>query len=297
MGEAPIRLAISTCPNDTFAFHAILENKVDLQGLDFEIQLLDIQQLNDGLFADRFDVAKASFHAAALLADQTIVLPSGSALGFGVGPLLLAARPDESPDGSGDAPTSPPASTPTTLCPGAHTTAAMLFQLFYASAVASGRTHIDHVLFSDIMPRLKNKAADFGVCIHEGRFTWKEEGLYLIEDLGTRWEKETQSPLPLGGILVRRELAPEVIQRVQNVIRDSILYGQSNRDQTLVTMRKHAQEFSDEVLFGHVDLYVNDWTLDLGELGAKALRLLSQKAREAGLIDAASRDIEVWKRV
>ena len=285
-------MAISTCPNDTFAFHGILENKVDLQGLNFEIQLLDIQQLNDGLFANRFDVAKASFHAAALLADQTFVLPSGSALGFGVGPLLLAARPDESPAGSSEAPTSPLK----TLCPGAHTTATMLFHLFYSDSVASGRTQIDHVLFSEIMPRLKNKAADFGVCIHEGRFTWEEEGLYLVEDLGTRWEKETESPLPLGGILVRRELDSNVIERVQNVVQDSIHYGQSNRDQTLVTMRKHAQEFSDDVLFGHVDLYVNDWTVELGELGAKALRLLSQKAREAGLIEAANRDIEVWSK-
>ena len=293
MGETPIRLAISTCPNDTFAFHAILEKKIDLQGLNFEIQLLDIQQLNDGLFANRFDVAKASFHAAALLTERTIVLPSGSALGFGVGPLLLAARPNESPDGSSDAETT----SLTTLCPGAHTTATMLFRLFYSSAIASGRTQINHVLFSDIMPQLKSRTADFGVCIHEGRFTWEEEGLYLVEDLGTRWEKETQSPLPLGGILVRRELDPNVVERVQNVIQNSIAYGQANRDQTLVTMRKHAQEFSDDVLFGHVDLYVNDWTVELGELGAKALRLLSQKARESGLIEVGNRDIEVWSKL
>ena len=291
MTEPPIRMAISTCPNDTFAFHGILENKVDLQGLNFEIELLDIQQLNGGLFENRFDVAKASFHAAALLSDQTIVLPSGSALGFGVGPLLLAARPDQSPS---DLNQNDDLAKTLTLCPGEHTTAAMLFRMFYESALASGQTRIEHDLFSEIMPRLQNQTADFGVCIHEGRFTWKEEGLFLVEDLGTRWEQETDSPLPLGGILARRELDPSLLQRVQNVIQASILYGQANRNQTLATMKKHAQEFSDDVLFGHVDLYVNQWTVDLGELGAKALRLLSQKARESGLVDEESRDIEVW---
>lgn len=285
----PIRLAISTCPNDTFAFHGILEKKVDLQGLEFEIELLDIQQLNDGLFSSRFDVAKASFHAAALLSDETIVLPSGSALGFGVGPLLLAARADQTPGSASSERTFK------TLCPGKHTTAAMLFHLFYCDAVASNQTSVEHALFSDIMPRLQRQTADFGVCIHEGRFTWKEEGLFLVEDLGTRWEQETESPLPLGGILVRRDLDQNLVRLIQRVIQDSILYGQSNRDETLVTMRKHAQEFTDEVLFGHVDLYVNDWTVELGELGAGALRLLSQKARESGLIESGTRDIEVWK--
>ena len=291
MAKPPIRMAISTCPNDTFAFHGILENKVDLRGLNLEIELLDIQQLNDGLFENRFDVAKASFHAAALLSDQTIVLPSGSALGFGVGPLLLAAQPDQSP---GDSSQDDDSATTLTLCPGEHTTAAMLFRMFYESALASGQTRIEHALFSEIMPRLQNQTADFGVCIHEGRFTWKEEGLFLVEDLGTRWEQETDSPLPLGGILARRELDQSLLERVQEVIQDSIRYGQANRNQTLATMKKYAQEFSDDVLFGHVDLYVNEWTVDLGELGAKALRLLSQKARESGLVDEESRDIEVW---
>jgi len=291
MTEPPIRMAISTCPNDTFAFHGILENKVDLQGLNLEIELLDIQQLNDGLFENRFDVAKASFHAAALLSDQTIVLPSGSALGFGVGPLLLAARSDQRP---GDLNQNDDLASTLTLCPGGHTTAAMLFRMFYGNELAAGQTRVEHALFSEIMPRLQNQTADFGVCIHEGRFTWKEEGLFLVEDLGTRWEQETDSPLPLGGILARRELDQSLLKRVQNVIQDSILYGQANRNQTLATMQKYAQELSDDVLYGHVDLYVNDWTVDLGKLGAGALRLLSQKARESGLIDGASRDIEVW---
>jgi 1,4-dihydroxy-6-naphthoate synthase len=286
---ATIRLAISTCPNDTFAFHGILNQKVDLQGLAFQIQLLDIQQLNDGLFNNQFDVAKASFHAAALLSDRTVVLPSGSALGFGVGPLLLAAKSDSSPDDeSGEA--------RVTLCPGKHTTAAMLYQLFYNDSINAKQTSVEHHLFSEIMPALRENKADFGVCIHEGRFTWKEEGLYLVEDLGTRWETETNSPLPLGGILARRSLPNQLIDRVQSVIRASVEYGLANRNETLPTMKKYAQEFSDEVLFGHVDLYVNQWTVDLGEIGSAALQKLSDMTIENGLIANGHQAITVWSR-
>jgi 1,4-dihydroxy-6-naphthoate synthase len=289
---APVRLAISTCPNDTFAFHAVLEKKIDLLGLNVEVELLDIQQLNDGLFAGQFDVAKASFHAAALLSNRTYVLPSGSALGFGVGPLLLAANADTSPN-------IPPADSKinVTLCPGQHTTAAMLFQLFYADAVQGGRTRVEHELFSNIMPKLKRGQADFGVCIHEGRFTWQREGLFLVEDLGTRWEHETGSPLPLGGILVRRDLDDALIDRVQAVIQSSIEYGLAHRAETLATMRKYAQEFDDDVLLGHVDLYVNEWTVKLGSVGAQSLQELSKQARKCGLIGEDCPDIEIWNRL
>jgi 1,4-dihydroxy-6-naphthoate synthase len=285
----PIKLAISTCPNDTFAFHAILENKIDRGGLDLDIQLLDIQQLNDGLFAGAFDVAKASFHAAALLADSTLVLPSGSAIGFGVGPLLLAAKENTSPDSW---PTNSPSST---LCPGQHTTAAMLFQMFYGEAVTQNRTTVSHTLFSDIMPALQNANADFGVCIHEGRFTWREQGLACVTDLGTRWEKETGSPLPLGGILAKRDLPIDTISQVQSLIKRSIEYGLANRDETIETMRRYAQELDDDVLFSHVDLYVNDWTVDLGDIGKAALQTLSQAAKQCGLVDENKPDIEVWR--
>ena len=262
MNPNTIQLAISTCPNDTFAFHALMHRLVDMQGLEFDVQLLDISQLNEGLFSGKFDVAKASFHAAVLLADQTVVLPCGSALGFGVGPLLLAAIPDTQP-GDFDS---------VTYCPGRHTTATMLFQMFYRAAP------VQHEVFSDIMPALLAGKADFGVCIHEGRFTWQEQGLYLVEDLGTRWETETDQPLPLGGILARNHLTKERRRRVINVVRDSIRWGLQNRKQTLPTMRKYAQEFSDDVLFQHVDLYVNDWTIELGDTGRLALQELSRRA-------------------
>jgi 1,4-dihydroxy-6-naphthoate synthase len=267
--DVSIRLGISTCPNDTFAFHALMTRQVDWRGIDFQVELLDIQQLNDRLFADRFDVAKASFHAALLLAERYVVLPSGSALGFGVGPLLLAARPGESPHHAGQL----------TLCPGEHTTAALLFRLFYGDT-----TSVQHVVFSEIMPRLQQARADFGVCIHEGRFTWREQGLALVEDLGTRWEVATGCPLPLGGILARKELGAEVIGDVQAVIADSIAFANANADAALPTMRQHAQEFDDEVLMQHVELYVNRWTEDLGETGARSLAALAAQARSVGMI-------------
>lgn len=285
-----INLAISTCPNDTFAFHAILENKVDLNGIDFTIGLLDIQQLNSGLFAGRFDVAKASFHAAALLSAQTVVLPSGSALGFGVGPLLLSARPGIDPNQAVDLPR-------TVLCPGEHTTATMLFRIFYADAINKGYVSLEQTLFSDIMPMLENGTADFGVCIHEGRFTWKDAGLDCVEDLGTRWETETESPLPLGGILADRNLGNELIGRVQSVIQASVQWGLDHPEQTLPTMRQHAQEFSDEVLMQHVKLYVNQWTVKLGQTGQQALHGLSEKAKSCSIVPQDAAPIEVWKAV
>lgn len=275
----PVRLAISTCPNDTFAFHALLTRAVDWRGLDFAVELIDIQQLNDRLFAGDFDIAKASFHAALLLAEHLVVLPSGSALGFGVGPLLLSAQPG----------TRPRSSSQMTLCPGQHTTAALLFALFHA-----GTTQVAHVVFSEIMPQLKRGAADFGVCIHEGRFTWQQEGLGLVEDLGTRWEAETGCPLPLGGIVANRHLPAETIARVQAVIQDSLMLALADPGVALPTMRQYAQEMNDDVLMQHVDLYVNQWTGDLGDTGAAALQQLSGRARDAGLIPRGGAALRIF---
>lgn len=274
----PIRLAISTCPNDTFAFHAIMKRKVDWRGLEFQIELLDIQQLNVRTFANDFDVAKISFHAALSLTDQMLVLPSGSALGFGVGPLLLSAEEADSPS----------LATQLTLCPGQHTTATLLFKLFY-----SHTSRLEQVVFSEIMPRLKKRQADFGVCIHEGRFTWQSEGLYCVEDLGTRWETETHCPLPLGGIVGARSLGPSTLWTVQTVIQDSLKYAMANRDETVPTMRHYAQEVDDAVLMQHVDLYVNDWTVDLGPVGQAALDELSTRAQQIGLIPKGAKKLEV----
>lgn len=273
-----IRLGISTCPNDTFAFHALMNRQVDWRGLDFEIRLLDIQELNDELFRGNFDVAKCSFHAALLLSDSTIVMPSGSALGFGVGPLLLASTAN----------TAPQSADQIALCPGRHTTATLLFRLFYPNT-----SSIEQVVFSDIMPRLSAGTADFGVCIHEGRFTWQDQGLALVEDLGTRWENETHCPLPLGGLVGSESLRREDLLKVQSVIRDSIQFSMADPDSALPTMRRYAQEFDDDVLMHHVKLYVNEWTLELGETGAQALARLNEKAVMAGVIPEHARGVKL----
>ena len=263
-----IRLGISTCPNDTFAFHGLLTRSVDWRGLRFEVELLDIEQLNERLLEDGFDVGKTSFHAALHLADDHVVLPSGSALGFGVGPLLLSATPGSRPSNAGQL----------TLCPGRLTTAALLFALFHPNT-----TPVEHVVFSEIMPRLEAGRADFGVCIHEGRFTWPDRGLGLVEDLGSRWEQETGCPLPLGGIVASSRLPGETIATVQQVIHDSLRFALADRQAALPTMRRYAQEFDDRVLMQHVDLYVNEWTLDLGVEGVRALEELSVRASAIGL--------------
>ena len=262
-----IRLGISTCPNDTFAFHGLLTRAVDWRGLDFEVELLDIEQLNTRMLRGDFDACKVSFAAALGMAREVVVLPSGSALGFGVGPLVLAAEAEMRPADASQL----------TLCPGATTTATLLFDLFHPRT-----TRIEQAVFSEIMPRLVARTADFGVCIHEGRFTWQVHGLHLVEDLGSRWEMETGCPLPLGGIVASRRLPAEVTAVVQQVIHDSLALALADPAAALPTMRRHAQEFDDRVLMQHVDLYVNDWTVDLGDTGRRALDELSARAAAAG---------------
>ena len=283
----PIHLGISTCPNDTFAFHGILERRVDLRGLDFRIELLDVEELNRRLFAGDFDVAKASFHAALLLASELGVLQVGAALGFGVGPLLLAACPETHPrnlgvPGKDQRPVR-------VLCPGEHTTATLLYQLFHF-----GEGVQEQVVFSEIIPALEANMADFGVCIHEGRFTWKDRGLTMVEDLGHVWETTMSTPLPLGGILARYRLGEECILKVTNVLRDSLAYARAHRDETIPTMRRYAQELTDDVMFKHVDLYVNDWTTDIGETGRVALKMLRGQAVAVGLLPTTSPPLTIF---
>jgi 1,4-dihydroxy-6-naphthoate synthase len=274
MNAKRLRVAISTCPNDTFAFHGLLERCVDAHGIEFDFRLGDVQELNELLARGEVDVAKASFHAALRLADRYGVLPAGAALGFGNGPLLLAAREGDSPARPRD--DGRPARV---LAPGADTTATLLYRLFHA-----GEGVVEQTVFDRIMPVLARGDADFGVCIHEARFTYREHGVFLVEDLGARWERETQSPLPLGGILARLDLGADVHHRLAAAIRDSIDYARTHRNEALATMRRYAQETADDVLWKHVELYVNDFTRDLGDVGRAALGRLDAIARERGIV-------------
>jgi 1,4-dihydroxy-6-naphthoate synthase len=263
-----IRLGISTCPNDTFAFHGLLEGAVDTPGLRFEIELHDVQELNEALAAGRFDVAKGSFFAAFRLASELCVLPSGSALGFGNGPLLLASGAPR------------PAGAPRRILgPGRWTTAHLLFRLFHPA-----EPEVEHVLFSEIMPALERGEADLGVCIHEGRFTHAERGLACVEDLGERWHAATGLALPLGGIFARRSLGQPTLRAVQAAVAASIAHGRAHPDEALRSMRAHAQEQADDVLRAHVELYVNAQTERLDAGGVAAIARLEDEARRLGLV-------------
>jgi 5,8-dihydroxy-2-naphthoate synthase len=265
-----LRVGLSTCPNDTFAFHGILEQRVDMRGLEVEAELLDVQQLNDGLFADRYDVSKASFHAALLLAGRYDALGTGSALGFGVGPLLVSARPGVTPSAG-----------VRVICPGRTTTATLLYHCLHP-----GQGTVSQAVFSEIGSDLRDGRADLGVLIHEGRLTYQRDGLLLVEDLGASFETLASAPVPLGGILASRALPDGVAATFAAVLRDSIAYGWANRQETLTTIRRYAQELDEDVIWPYVELYVNDYTVDLGTEGARALSVLERTARDAGVIPA-----------
>ena len=209
-----LRLGISTCPNDTFAFHAILNRKVDLEGLEFELMLLDVQELNEKLLACELDLGKVSFHAAMYLVENYGISRSGAAIGEGVGPVLLGLDANSIPEPDSRV-----------LCPGALTTATLLFKIFYPDA-----SKIEQRLFSEIMPALAAKSADFGVVIHEGRFTYTQYGLSLIKDLGVMWEDLTKKPLPLGGIAIRYNLGLDLHLKFARVLERSIVYGYEHRE-------------------------------------------------------------------
>jgi 1,4-dihydroxy-6-naphthoate synthase len=265
----PLRIGISPCPNDTFAFHAIMERRIDLRGLQFEFELHDVQALNDGLFAGRYDLAKASFYAALLLADRYGVLRSGAALGFGVGPLLVAADAGMRP--------SPLARV---LCPGPTTTGTLLYRCLHP-----GQGTISHTVFSEIGPQIHSGSADLGVLIHEGRLTYERDGLVLVEDLGASFEELARAPIPLGGILARLDLPEGVAATVSSLIQESIAYAWQHRQDVLPTIREHAQEMGEDVIWPYVELYVTDHTVDLGQDGSRALATLEAVARRAGVLD------------
>jgi 1,4-dihydroxy-6-naphthoate synthase len=272
-----LSIGISPCPNDTFVFHGLLAGKVDPCGFDLAFELADVEELNRRFARGDLDAAKCSFQAALALTRTAVVLPAGSALGFGVGPVLLARA------GAG-----PLRADSRVLCPGAGTTAHLLFRLFHPQEGS-----VEQVVFSEILPRLARGEADFGVCIHEARFTFAEHGLALIEDLGATWERATGLPLPLGGILARSALGPDALERLSSAIAASLAYAHTHREEALATMRRHAQELDDAVLWKHVDLYVNRWTADLGAEGREALVRFQESAVEAGLAPRGRPPIEI----
>lgn len=248
------KLGISTCPNDTFMFHALLTGSVNPIGFELDIELKDVQQLNEGLSRGAFHFAKASCFAAALMRERYERATSGAALGYGVGPLVLSRK--------GAPPLNENARV---LTPGGMTTAYLLLQKFFPLAKS-----VRHVVFSEIMPALERGEADYGVVIHEGRFTYAQSGLGLTADLGAMWEKEFSLPLPLGCIVADRSIPSEHRAAFSRAVRESIEYGYAHKEETLSTMRRYAQELEDSVIWQHVDLYVNEWSINLGDVGLRA---------------------------
>jgi 1,4-dihydroxy-6-naphthoate synthase len=272
-----LRVGLSTCPNDTFAFHGLLSGATDRHGLDLDFSLLDVQELNERLARGELDAGKASFAAALVLTDRFGVLPVGAALGFGVGPLVVAARPRPPPDERS-----------TVLCPGAGTTAFLLLRLLLPRA-----KNVEHVRFDRILPAVARGEADFGVVIHEGRFTYRAHGLSCVADLGTLWEERAHCALPLGGLLARRSLGTDVHRRLTAAVRASLDHARARPDEAFSTMRRHAQELATDAIWKHVELYVNDRTRELGSEGAAALAALERAARGAGLLARGRPPLEI----
>jgi 1,4-dihydroxy-6-naphthoate synthase len=263
-----LSVGLSTCPNDTFLFAPMLDGRLQTPGLDLRFELADVQELNESLTAGRLDVSKASFATALELAEGYGVLPVGSALGFGVGPVLLARA--ETADAPFD-------SKLRVLCPGPGTTATLLMRCLHPEA-----TQLVQCRFDEIMPALRAGRAEAGVCIHEGRFTYQAQGLVLREDLGRSWERWTGHPVPLGGLLCRRDLPVDTRRRLTDALRRSLEISRADPAASLPTMRRHAQELSDEVIWQHVELYVNDHTSDLGVVGQACLEELARRAGSPG---------------
>lgn len=269
----PLTLGYSTCPNDTFIFHALAHARIDLKGLSYDITMADVEALNQKAAAGVLDISKLSFAAIGHLLDTYALLHSGAALGRGCGPLIVA-RPGADLATIGNFPVA---------VPGAWTTASLLLTLFSSRPVQTVP-----MTFDRIMPAIQSGKMAAGVIIHEGRFTYETYGLTCLMDLGQWWETQTGLPIPLGGIAVRRNLPPEIIRKVEAAIRASVSYAWENPEAAADYIARHAREMAPEVISRHIALYVNAFTRDLGEEGRLAVETLFRKAREKGLVPESS---------
>ena len=266
-----LSLGFSPCPNDCFMFDAIVNRRIDLEDLEFSIRMADVEALNKAAFAGQADVTKLSYHAYAYCTRDYVLLDAGSALGRNCGPLLISKRSiplDEVAAG-----------TLAIAIPGRYTTANFLLGLAFPAAL--NRTEL---LFSDIETAVLDGRFDAGLIIHENRFTYAAKGLKKIIDLGEFWEGETGAPIPLGGIVVNRSLPGEVQRAVNRVLRRSVEYAFAHRAASLPFVREHAQEMSEDVMYRHIDLYVNEYSIDLGVEGKRAVELLFERAAASGII-------------
>jgi 1,4-dihydroxy-6-naphthoate synthase len=257
-----LTLGFSPCPNDTFIFDALVNKKIDTEGFDFEVLLEDVETLNQWALQGKLDVSKISYGVLPLLLDRYDLLDAGGALGVGVGPLLIARHP---------IPMKSVAESRIAI-PGQRTTAHLLFSLAFPEA-----GNKEFMIFSSIEDAVLSGAVDCGVIIHENRFTYQQKGLVKLLDLGEFWEKETNSPIPLGGIVFRRDIGagdPTLSKKVNALIRKSLEYAFSRYPVLPDYVKEHAQEMDEKVMRQHIDLYVNNYSLTLGAEGEKAIQTL-----------------------
>ncbi|HEX8361836.1 MAG TPA: 1,4-dihydroxy-6-naphthoate synthase [Longimicrobium sp.] len=265
-----LTLGYSPCPNDTFIFDALVHGRVEAGGLRFTERLEDVETLNRLAAGAELDVTKISYGAIPHLLRDYVLLRSGGALGRGCGPLVVARREMSAEELAGAR----------IAIPGRNTTANLLLRLF-APGAAPGVERV----YSDIMPAVARGEFDAGLIIHESRFTYPQHGLVRVVDLGEWWERTTGLPIPLGGILARRSLGDEAIRGIEDGIRRSVEYAFAHPEASRPYVRAHAQEMDDEVTQQHIDLYVNRFSVDVAEEGARAIEALFARARDAGVID------------
>ena len=251
-----LRIGFSPCPNDTFIFDALVNKRMDTEGLEFEPVLEDVQTLNEWSNAGELDITKLSFPALFNNAETYVILNAGSALGKGVGPLLITNRLVDVPDPGHSI----------IAIPGALTTANFL--LSYAFPMAKNRVSM---LFSKIEDALVSGSVDLGLIIHENRFTYQKKGLIKVLDLGEYWEKKTRLPIPLGCIAVKRSLNPGIQLKIDKLIRKSLEMAFEDYPAIHPYVKEHAQAMDEEVMRKHIELYVNNYSLDLGAEGKAAI--------------------------
>lgn len=264
-----LTLGFSPCPNDTFMFYPLVHNIIDTGGVAYTERLEDVETLNQLALKGELDVSKISYHALGHLRDEYALLRSGSALGRGCGPLLVACGGLDLTELSGK----------TIAVPGRYTTALLLLRLFDSTL-----TNFIVMPFSEIMDAVLSGNADAGLIIHESRFTYQGYGLHKLLDLGEWWEGETGLPIPLGGIVARRSLGTETIAAVERALKSGVEFARLHPDQAAHYIGEHAQEMSAEVCAAHIGLYVNDFSSDLGDEGIRAIECLLQRAEQSGII-------------
>ena len=271
-----LTLGFSPCPNDTFIFDALVHHKIDTEGLDFEVYLGDVEDLNNKAFNSELDITKISYHAYGYLTNNYVLLDSGSALGKGCGPILVKRSNVETLN----------IKNATIAIPGKYTTANFLLSIAHPEA-----NNKKEMLFSDIESAVINNDVDAGLIIHENRLTYKEKGLKKIIDLGEYWENTTGVLIPLGGIIIKRDIPKEIILKFNRLLKKSIEYAFDNPDSPLAYMKKHSQEMDKNVMMQHVELYVNKYSIDLGVDGKSAISQMFNLAQEKNIIPQLTNEL------